>query len=449
MSIDLPTHNGNSKLESIPGNNPIDNGILATVIPRKGRLVPLRTKAEVQHSSPQIIQAYIAEIPPKSANEVLKAVDALIHAHNISPSNLQHLRRIIKPSALPVRLQRPISTVLPQLTLYLLACPTDLLPLSILQTLLAARLFPHPPNIFTCDIPLYPPTSEDQAREWSERYWPSVWRRFNPWGPQPSEIEKAEAELRRDVGSIMGLALEVGREAEEGGMGVGVGVMVADEKGRIIVGAGDGRWADRSFYPKDEEREGGRGNGNPMAHAVMRAIGMVARKRRNLASQNQAPPSSSPEVVTKKSSSAQQELATTQRKGKEGKHFFDHPLTPLEKQIYAQSPLAPGGYLCLDLNIYITHEPCVMCSMAILHSRFSKVVFGLRMPETGGMSAEINNDVTTTATASDSGKEAENEAGGLGYGLFWRPELNWRLLGWRWDDDDPQAYGKLSGDTHV
>jgi len=25
--------------------------------------------------------------------------------------------------------------------------------------------------------------------------------------------------------------------------------------------------------------------------------------------------------------------------------------------------------------------------------------------------------------------------GGLGYGLFWRPELNWKFLCWRWEDD--------------
>ncbi|KAL8769853.1 MAG: hypothetical protein Q9209_004291 [Squamulea sp. 1 TL-2023] len=447
MSLEIPTHHGNSELESIPSNNPIDDTVLAAVIPRKGRLIPLRTKAEVEHSSPQIIQAYTAEIPQKSANEVLRAIDALIHAHNTLPPNLQHLRRIIKPSALPAHLRPTVLPELPQPTLYLLAYPTASLPLSTLQTLLAAQIPSFPPNIFTCDIPLYPPTSEDQARAWSERYWPSVWRKFNPWGPQPSEVEKAEAELRGDVGRIMGLALEIGKEAEEGGMGVGVGVVIADDKGRVIVAAGDGRWADGNFCPKDREREEGRGNGNPMAHAVMRAIGMVARKRRDLASQYQAPPSPNPQDVPENSSSRQQKSATAQ--GKERNHFFDHPLTPLENQIYVQSPLAPGGYLCLDLTIYITHEPCVMCSMAILHSRFSKIIYGQPMPKTGGMSAEVKHDTITSTTPSNGEGKVEGEAGGLGYGLFWRPELNWRLLGWRWEDDDPQSYGNLDGDMHV
>ena len=51
-----------------------------------------------------------------------------------------------------------------------------------------------------------------------------------------------------------------------------------------------------------------------------------------------------------------------------------------------------------------------MCAMAIVHSRFGKVVFKHRMPRTGGLCAD----------------------GDLGHGLFWRKELNWQLLGWEW-----------------
>lgn len=51
-----------------------------------------------------------------------------------------------------------------------------------------------------------------------------------------------------------------------------------------------------------------------------------------------------------------------------------------------------------------------MCSMAIVHSRFGRIVFGHRMKKTGGLCAD----------------------GGLGHGLFWRKELNWTCLGWEW-----------------
>lgn len=45
------------------------------------------------------------------------------------------------------------------------------------------------------------------------------------------------------------------------------------------------------------------------------------------------------------------------------------------------------GYLCTDLEVYTTVEPCVMCSMALLHSRIEKLFFQKKNPLSGGVSS--------------------------------------------------------------
>jgi tRNA(adenine34) deaminase len=42
-----------------------------------------------------------------------------------------------------------------------------------------------------------------------------------------------------------------------------------------------------------------------------------------------------------------------------------------------------GNYRLPGCELYVTLEPCAMCSGAIMHSRIARVVFGARDPKTG------------------------------------------------------------------
>ena len=253
----------------------------------------------------------------------------------------------------------------------------------------------------------------------------------------------------------MALAARVGSAARDDRLGAGPGAVIVDPtaSGGAVAAAGDARWAGAGAAMPA---------GNPMAHAVMRAIGMVGQRRVALAR-------STPDA------GAPLDVAT------ESLVFLDHPLTSIEAELTASTALdTAGGYLCTGLDMYLTHEPCTACAMALLHSRFERVVFGRRMVRTGALAvgccgtekpeaeeASVGDDAalqvkkdlakleprshfkmneTTREERGSSRQDAtilpDKKGGdcapddhGLNYGLFWRPGLNWKMLAWQWIDE--------------
>jgi tRNA(adenine34) deaminase len=49
-----------------------------------------------------------------------------------------------------------------------------------------------------------------------------------------------------------------------------------------------------------------------------------------------------------------------------------------------------GNYRLPGSTLYVTLEPCVMCSGAIMHARVERVVFGARDPKTGAAGSVID-----------------------------------------------------------
>ena len=314
-------------------------------------------------------------------------------------------------------------------TLQFLACTTRSISSERLhQLLLSTNAFvttQTDPHIRTIKVPVTPPLSHEQANQLSQQYWPTVYKGGNPFGPHPAIISRAADEIRSQAGYYMGLASRAGEATSAEGKGEIFGAVVVERSSSaspsVVAVAGDARWENIN-----EARS--QGKGNVMAHAVMRVIGMVAKQR-----------------VT---ASSDTHIKPHETSGKQQPNFFaDEPLTPFEKAISSQSKLAPGGYLCLDLELYLTHEPCVMCSMAINHSRFGRVVFGQRMPRTGGLAADVVADDTDNVSSSVTGEEVVKRPG---YGLWWCEKLNWKFLTWQWVDEEVMVGRDGSGtDIHI
>ncbi|KAL6154281.1 hypothetical protein ACJQWK_02019 [Exserohilum turcicum] len=257
------------------------------------------------------------------------------------------------------------------------------------------------PRIFNVTVPALAPISGEQATEWSDRYWPISYKNTNPYGPHPSLVQRNQDEIQAEAGNWLALAKSAGQQISEACLGESIGVVVVDcttGKPEVIAVAGDCRWRSASGTPEPQT-----GTGNVMAHAVPRVIAMVAKKRLRVAGTD-------PTYLDRPL-------------------FCDNPLTPIEQSYFDKDNISSSGYLCVDLDIYLTNEPCVMCSMAILHSRFRRCIFAKRMPHTGGMTSDGPDHVMSTA-------------GGLRNGLFWRPnELNWKFLAWEFKEDNKAADG--------
>ena len=453
----------------------------------KRQMVHLKTKEECRLGN-ETIQVWTVELPSKHAEGILKCVEPVTHnkcvlheltAHRVIKENiphqdsidLQHLRRFAKPKYLPEHvlgqrdrvkemcavpqawestplsvMQAPATTVWEYSTparsrthgrpptLHLLVCPSRVINLRDLHEILveyppfcsSADSWAYPLEIKEVTVPLLAPTSPEQADAWSEQYWPTFYRKTNPFGAHPASIAKAEDELHSpQEGSIgveqaMILAHQVGDEARRRGLGVGTGCVIVervDGQAHIVAVAGDARDKSLSNQPHNHEVQNNC-SGNMMAHAIMRAIGMVARKRLRVASQ----------PISKAAAKAERNFTACglERDEKARDAFFlDLPITSLEEEYFQEDNLKPDGYLCLKLEIFLTHEPCLMCSMALVHSRVGRVIFKHRMPKTGGLTAEI--------VSNDSGPV------GLGYGLCWRKELNWQFMCWEYIPPEEQG----------
>lgn len=388
----------------------------------KGVLIPLKTTNELDDDH-IAVDAFITRVPTKCANAAVSLLT------NILPKevneSLPHLRRCAKPSDLAPHLKTTFMNDVPggrqmhtgkSPWVYVLVGLVDDIDRRFLVESIA-KLDDIGDHVFLAKIPvpLLQPSSQMQAAMWSQNFWPTIYRKNNPLGPHPSMVSRATEEITHDTSKWMKLAFRIARAGHKARLGEPMGAVIVQREGEktiVVSAAADARHRSSCGLPN---------NGNPMSHCSLRAISMVAQKL----------------VRAEKHKNYKAPDPT----GLAFDALHDLPLLPEEEAIYKMDHPTPDGYLCHGLELYMTHEPCIMCSMAILHSRMGKIVFANRMPLTGGMCAE---------TRRHEKEKYRKFGGGKGLGLFWRRELNWSLLAWEWESCksvkplpavDPTAHG--------
>lgn len=314
---------------------------------------------------------------------------------------------------------------------------------------------PGLPRCFNAIVPRYAPLSAEQAILWSERYWPTS---YNPASqllqdaPPLHQLRRVQTEIDT-ISAIeyIQIARIAAAETSHSGLGRCTGAVVVNPKTQQIVAvAGDARWwTDEKTQDYNQTFEG---EGRPEHHALMRVVAMVANKelRRRLQAGTHARFAS-----TCTESPAGQSLTDIENV------YADSVTDPMSPSSTPRSPLSPTmpdsprkgdsisitgltarleplavsapppraeGYLCSGLDIYLTHEPCVCCAMAMIHSRFRSCVFEERMPGSGALTARDYRD-------------------SLSYGLFWRRELNWRVMTFKYGKEMDRHQQKLIGET--
>ncbi len=75
---------------------------------------------------------------------------------------------------------------------------------------------------------------------------------------------------------------------------------------------------------------------------------------------------------------------------------FNQPITSCDPSAHAEimalrdAGRRLGNYRLPGSTLYVTLEPCAMCSVAIMHARVERVVFGARDPKTGAVGSVVD-----------------------------------------------------------
>jgi tRNA-specific adenosine deaminase 3 len=212
-------------------------------------------------------------------------------------------------------------------------------------------------NIRIYKIPKYPPVTRTQLHEWKS-FWPLAFH--------SSEIEKTlsdpfvsdKNEISR-VQKLMDVAIEKSKVAFAKGC-IPIGAIIVDplNDDKVLASFHDTRpetcvnsMCTVMKTPNNEMVDSKRqeSNSHPLQHATITCINFIA---------------------------SEEKISRGKNQGESEK-----------RKLMATSELP---YLCTSYDMYVTHEPCVFCSMALLHSRISRVFYLYSNAKSGGLGGKYS-----------------------------------------------------------
>jgi len=275
--------------------------------------------ADPASSGPKLVPCFIADIQnTKNANNIMMILSDLLP---INKSGLAHLKRIRKCSS-------SLSIILATKNVY------EALTFETQESIL--NLFSNSPTLI--ELPHKPPESREEY-EWSNSIWPTIFH-----SRCSEEVIRASQEITEEqraqfvVGVNAALADYCDADLE--------GSSLCPRTGGVLVDPTTGKVVSRAsevWKSKVDEFGLQKMIGHPLCHAALLAINGASRPKKHVTTLClNADRESKPLKVPK----------------------IQHP-----------ENLGSDVYLCSGLDLYIICEPCLMCGMALVHSRIRHVVF--------------------------------------------------------------------------
>lgn len=229
----------------------------------------------------------------------------------------------------------------------------------------------------------YQADSKQESQEWAEKSgWPLMWRGNVKAIPTKMSVRDEQQAVKYTKKLLRYMQdLRTSNESNNNNRSPEIGVLIVDPEQDVeLVFATD----ERDFLH------------DPLRHAALIAIEQVAAKMAEEEKQEQ-------EGILKQKVISKTTVVTS-----------------------GSATTLVGGYLCRGYHVYMSHEPCGMCSMGLLHSRISRLVYIRDQAYTGGINYE---------------------SGGLS--IHDQRQLNWKYEAWKYVGDDSSEIKAFEGVFHV